>query len=78
MTKLEPHELVIINNTIVFAINPFHYLASIRREGNHWGIRCSEIDEDLERMTRARLIKLGRASENQILAAFCAAYNEIF
>lgn len=50
---------------IVFINNPAYSIAKIRYEtygpnGPGWNVRCSEIDEDLERSIRSKFIKEGR------------------
>ena len=63
---------------IVSPENRLYVFARIRRETNRWNIRCDNINEDLESLTRAKLVKLGNCQLKNVLDAFSSSYEEVF
>lgn len=45
---------------IVSATNPNYVYGRVRFEPTGWNVRCSECDEDLERLVRAKFVREGR------------------
>lgn len=63
---------------IVGRNNPNYVFGRVRFEPNGWNVRCSENDEHIERLTRAKFIQNGRKFPlKKAVALFAEAIEEL-